>query len=94
MITVNVHYHNTLRRATGAAEEAVTLPDGSLLRDVLEYLQNHHEPALREMLFAPDGSIAPHLVIFRNRRLVPPAQRPLTLADGDDLMLFPAIAGG
>jgi molybdopterin converting factor small subunit len=34
------------------------------------------------------------LVIFRNRKLVPQDEHHLPLADGDELKLFPAIAGG
>jgi molybdopterin converting factor small subunit len=49
---------------------------------------------LREALFSPDGSVVSHLVIFRNRKLVPQDGHHLLLADGDELMLFPAIAGG
>jgi hypothetical protein len=46
------------------------------------------------MLFSPEGSIVSHLVIFRNRKLVPQDQYQLVLGNDDELMLFPAIAGG
>ena len=46
------------------------------------------------MLFSADGAISPHLVIFCNQRLVDRGQFNHALAEGDELMLFPAISGG
>ncbi|MBL7183655.1 MAG: MoaD/ThiS family protein [Anaerolineae bacterium] len=94
MITVTVRYHNLLRRMTGVKEETISLPVGASLRDALEHLAQRHGPALQEMLFEPDGGISVHLVIFRNRQLVRPDQHDAPLTDGEELMLFPAIAGG
>jgi MoaD family protein len=94
MITVNVRYHNMLRHRAGIVQESVDLPDGSNLYRVLGQLADHHGTMMREMLFAPDGRIAPHLVVFCNGRLVDRNQRADPLADGDVLMLFPAISGG
>ena len=94
MITVSVRYHNMLRRRAGVEQETIVLPDGTLLRRALEHLADRHGKRLQEMLFSPDGSVVSHLVIFRNRKLVSQDQHHLLLADGDELMLFPAIAGG
>ncbi len=94
MITVTVRYHNLLRRMTGVAEEMITLPASTSLREALEHLAQRHGPALQEMLFEPDGGISLHLAIFCNRQLVRPDQHDASLSDDDELMLFPAIAGG
>lgn len=94
MIEVSIRYYNMLRRSTGVDWEPVTLPQGASIRAALEYLAERHGPDLAQMLFAPGGSVASHLVIFRNRKLVPQDQHHLLLADGDELMLFPAISGG
>ncbi len=88
MISVTVRYHNLLLRIAGVAGETISL------HDALERLEQRHEPPLREMLFEPEGDISPHLAIFCNRRLVRPDQHDAPLADGDELMLFPAVAGG
>jgi len=102
MIAVEVRYYNMLRHRTGAQRETVALPPGMTLRAALEHLITLHGPRLREMLFAPGGELSPHLVIFHNQRLVrrdhdhssgDPGPG-LSLADGDELMLFPAISGG
>jgi len=94
MISVSVRYHNILRQVAGSAEETVTLPAGTSLRGALEHLAERHGAHLRAMLFTPEGDVAAHLVVFRNRKLIHQDQRHLPLADGDELMLFPAISGG
>lgn len=94
MITVTVRYHNLLRRVTGVAEETITLPASTSLRDALEHLAQRHGPALQEMLFEPDGGISLHLAVFCNRQLVRHDQHDAPLSADDELMLFPAIAGG
>jgi molybdopterin converting factor small subunit len=93
-IAVNVRYHNILRKVVGKTEETVVLPVGASLRDVLEHVGDRHGPCLRHMLFAPEGDVASYLVVFRNRKLVPHDQAHAPLADGDELMFFPAISGG
>jgi molybdopterin converting factor small subunit len=94
MIVVSVRYYNLLRRRSGIETEMIALPRETSLRAVLEYLADCHGPNLQEMLFAPRGDVASHLVIFRNRRLVRSDQHHLSLCDGDELMLFPAVSGG
>jgi molybdopterin converting factor small subunit len=46
------------------------------------------------MLFGPEGQVSTHLVVFHNQQLAPRGEGNLPLADGDELMLFPAISGG
>jgi len=94
MITVWLNYHNILRRASGVEQETVGLPDGTSLYAALESAAERHGSPLRELLFGADGAIAPHLVVFRNGHLASGDAHTLLLADGDALMLFPAISGG
>ena len=94
MISVGVRYHNMLRRRVGVEREAILLPEGTSLHRALEYLADRHGKRPHELFFSSDGSVVSHLVIFRNRKLVPQDRHHLLLADGDELMLFPAIAGG
>jgi molybdopterin converting factor small subunit len=94
MITIQIKYHNVLRKMAALAEDAVEVPAGATSRAVLEHLAQERGAPLRDALLAPDGAIASHLVVFRNRKLMRPEQHDDPLADGDELMLFPAIAGG
>ena len=93
MITVSVRYYNVLRQVTGLERETVVIPEGSLPA-LLRHLAKAHGPALETMLFGQENAISDHLVIFCNQQLVPPGQRGKPLADGDELMLFPAMSGG
>jgi molybdopterin converting factor small subunit len=94
MINVSIHYHNILRRRTGVERETMQLPGETSLYCALGKVADHYGPHLREMLFAPDGTVANHLVVFHNGQLVRHDARTVQLADGDKLMLFPAISGG
>lgn len=92
-IAVNIQYHNILRRGAGVDEERVLLPKGSSVADALGQLSTART-ALRSLLFTKEGGVAPHVVVFRNRRLVPHDQFATELRDGDELKLFPAVSGG
>lgn len=94
LIQVQVKYHNMLRRRTGLEQEVVQLPAEASLYDALQQVAERHRPHLHEMIFAPDGTVATHLVVFRNGELTREDARNVSLADGDQLMLFPAISGG
>jgi molybdopterin converting factor small subunit len=94
MISVSVRYHNMLKRRAGIRGETLSLPDGSQIGDALWEMAERHGPKLREMLFTHDGEVAPHLVVFCNSKLVPRNRAEFALADGDELMLFPATSGG
>ncbi len=93
-IGVKVRLHNMLRHHAGVEQEALVLAEGTLLHVALEDLARRHGPGLAGMLFASPGVISPHLVIFRNQQLLPRDQVDVPLADGDELLLFPAISGG
>ena len=94
MITVTVRYYNLLRRHTGVACERLELPPGTEVAVAVRRLADRHGPAFAEMILSPPGGLASHLVVFVNQQLVFPGGPTLTLADGDELKLFPAISGG
>jgi molybdopterin converting factor small subunit len=94
MISVHISYHNMLRRQTGVERETIQLPAEASLCGALERVADRYGTHLREMLFAPDGTVASHLVVFHNGQLARQDARTVQLVDGDELMLFPAISGG
>jgi len=94
MTRITVKYHNMLRRRTGVAAEMLELPEPCSLLVALQAVAQRYEPALREMLFNADGTVASHLVIFRNGQLTRDDPGTVTLSDGDELLLFPSISGG
>jgi len=93
-IDITIQYHNILRARAGVAFEMLSVPEGITLRDVLRQVAEAHGVALQEVLFTTEGAVSSHLVVFCNRQLLPATERDVVLTDGDELMLFPAIAGG
>jgi molybdopterin converting factor small subunit len=93
-IAVTVQYYNILRRGAGIDEEQVHLTPGSTVGDALAHLASIRGAVLRSMLLTAEGHIAAHVVVFRNRKLIPHNQFDTELAQGDELKLFPAISGG
>jgi molybdopterin converting factor small subunit len=94
MISVTVRYYNMLRRHTGLACEPLELPEGTEMVVAVRHLADRHGPAFAEMLLSSSGELASHLVVFVNQQLVFPGGPTPTLADGDEVKLFPAISGG
>jgi molybdopterin converting factor small subunit len=93
-IGVTIRYHNIFRHAAGSDAEHLHLPAGSTVGDALHQLCTIRCGALGNLLLTAEGDIASHVVVFRNRKLVTHDQFDATLADGDELKLFPAISGG
>lgn len=93
-MTIHVRYHNILQRAAGTEHETIELPAGASIAEAVKHVANHHGMPLREMLLGPEGNVASYLVIFHNGQLVEQKHLQLSLADGDELMLFLAISGG
>ncbi len=82
----------TLRAATGGAK-LVTVP-GSTVREVIAGLVSAH-PSLESQLLAGDGDLNRFVNAFLNDTDVRHLQALDTpVADGDTLVLLPAMAGG
>ena len=79
---VTVRYFAVLRERLGLASEALTLPDGACVADLLELVRARHT------------ELTPLLPVTRaavNQALAPPDA---ALADGDEVALLPPVAGG
>jgi MoaD family protein len=94
MIAVTVRYYNMLRLHTGLKSERVELPEGTEVADALRLLAERHGAAFAGMLLSADGEPASHLVVFVNQQLVVAGGPAPSLANGDEVKLFPAISGG
>lgn len=92
--TVTVECYNIFRRAAGFDQQEVRLLDGASVRCVLDRLAATSAPALRDLLFTPEGELLSYVVIFQNGKLVSHDELDTELADGDELKLFPAVSGG
>ncbi len=94
MPNVRVRYYNILRDATGRAEETLPAPALITLRGFLRNVVAQRHPSVGTLLILADGEISPYTRIFRNGEVVSLTGLDEHLNDGDEIRLFPAVAGG
>lgn len=92
-IVVQVRYFNVLADYAGTRRAEVSVPAGTTVRSLLRNLSaNNPEPFRRAV--SPGGVLNSYIRVFRNDQLVAEAAFDTPLADGDEILLFPAVAGG
>ncbi len=92
-IVVRVRYFNVLADYAGTKRAEVMVPAGTTLRAFLDHLIEINPEPFRRALSRGE-MLNSYLRVFRNERVVAPADFDAPLADGDEVMLFPAVAGG
>jgi MoaD family protein len=95
-MNVKVRYFNILAALTGRREEAIGLPDGAACRQLLGLLASRHGPELAKLIFqdVEAGRFSPYLRVFINGKSVEHDRLDDQLHEGDEVMMFPAVAGG
>jgi molybdopterin synthase sulfur carrier subunit len=91
---MKVRVYATLRQSVGAKEVEVGGGAGDTVRDVLTRLLLAH-PGLEERILDRDSHVRPAVSVFvrgRNIKLLDGLET--VLEEGDDLALFPPVAGG
>jgi molybdopterin synthase sulfur carrier subunit len=87
-----VKFPAVLRANVGGIRE--TQVDGATIGQVLDALSGTY-PALRDQLFTPDGELNGFINIYVNGQDVRYLDgRDTPVADGDEVRLLPAMAGG
>lgn len=94
MITVHVRYFNFLAVVADARQAELKIPEGTTLRQFIHHLAEIHSERFRTFILKGD-EISTYLRIFHNEKLIWEIQLDdIRLSEGDEIMLFPAIAGG
>lgn len=76
------------------AEEILTVPYDLTIRGLLEQLANRAQN-VQTALFDEDGTINEYMILMRNgRRVDPDDASAIPLKDGDEVAIFPPVAGG
>jgi anaerobic carbon-monoxide dehydrogenase iron sulfur subunit len=92
-IVVHVRYFNVLADYAGTKRAEVTVPTGISLRVFLNHLiESGPEPFRRAL--SRGEMLNSYLRVFLNERVVAAEGFDVPLADGDEVLLFPAVAGG
>jgi molybdopterin converting factor small subunit len=92
-ITVRIRYFNILADYAGTKQANVQVPAGTTIRDMLKRLADLHREPFRSALLRGDDVNA-YIRVFRQDRLVAAPDLSLPVFDGEEFLLFPAIAGG
>jgi len=95
---VRVLYFGLVRNVVKEAEEDVSLPAGSKVRDLVEILCRKHGEALRDALFTVEGTLTANTILLLDGNNIQYA-RGLDTGIGDDqalhiLLTTTALAGG
>ncbi len=93
MIQVKVRYFNILAAYAGTSKQMVEMTEGATILDLLLYIAQNNPASFREIMLQ-DGKPSPHLRVFRNNQLMDPDSFSTILLKGDEILLFPAVAGG
>ncbi len=91
-MAVTVRVPGPLRALTGGVAEVQI--DGGTVAEALQNLDGRY-PGFAARLHEPDGQLKPFVTLYRNDEDIRFAGGLATsLADGDDLSIVPAVAGG
>ncbi len=93
MIHVDIRYFSLLAVHAGTKHREIDLPDGCTMAELFPILAEGGPPAFQDMLLN-HGRNNPHLRVFRNGSMFSGEELNKTLADGDRLLIFPALEGG
>ncbi|MDD1677168.1 MAG: MoaD/ThiS family protein [Methanomicrobiales archaeon] len=75
-------------------ERRMEVPEGTTLRALLDQLADT-SPALAEALFDNERHVRDYVILMRNRQRVERKNAPdIVLDDGDEIAVFPPVAGG
>ncbi|MBI2229196.1 MAG: MoaD/ThiS family protein [Deltaproteobacteria bacterium] len=96
--TVRVLYFGLVRNVVKEAEEDISLPAGSTVRELVEILCRKHGEALRDALFTVEGTLTANTILLLDGTNIQ-YSRGLDTEIGDDqalhvLLTTTALAGG
>ena len=94
MITITVQGYLTFKDLVG--KHQVSLPEGSSLRDALAFLRKDLGGPFGEEAYNDAGELREHIIVLLNGvhcRHLPDGLGTL-LKDGDQVAIFPPLAGG
>jgi molybdopterin synthase sulfur carrier subunit len=92
-VRVKVRTFSSFREILGGDME-MELPEGATMQSLILFLSVKN-PRFEEEAFNHSGELKGHLLLMINRkRIDPAADLEVTLCHGDEVALFPPVAGG
>jgi len=93
MIRVVFHFYSVLAQLIGDRQINKEIPQGVDILGAIQILALEYPNAFRDML-SPDGTPGNYLKVFVNESMINREELHNPLKEGDDIKLFPVIAGG
>jgi len=94
-VRVNVRYYAVAREAVGKRDEAVALPEGADVLDLVHALIGLYGPAFRGYVYDDEGRLLDYLMFSVNDVDIMGRDGFKTkLMDGDTVRVMPPIGGG
>jgi molybdopterin converting factor small subunit len=96
-ICVQVEYYGRIGRTAGCAGDAISLPENSVLSDLMQELIARYGPQMEQLLLTDNGELRAEIAVLINGCAVSPRGLATPLQDGDNAImvaLVPALTGG
>jgi molybdopterin converting factor small subunit len=90
---VTFNFFSQVRQAAGVESDRVTMDEGADLLATLEEVAARYGDEFRAMVLDPSGGVRPSLIALVNGQPVPRGEKH-RLAEGDQVSLISAVAGG
>jgi molybdopterin converting factor small subunit len=90
-IRISLKYYNIVADLLERKKEQRRVPDGTTISDMLKNLAQENS-SFAKLALTTDGEVSQHLRLFRAGQAVLDLHEPLN--EGDEILIFPAIAGG
>ena len=90
---VTINYFAQIRQATGVGSERLSLDEGADIQTALAELARRHGDDFGALVLGQAGTVRPGLLTVVNGQSLPSPQKH-PLADGDEISLISAVAGG
>jgi MoaD family protein len=90
---VTLRYFNILMHYTNCRIETMDLDGPLSLEQLVINLAQRYPPGFSQIALH-EGKLAPHFRIFLNGKPVSIKEAEVQIQDGDEIMMFPAVAGG
>jgi MoaD family protein len=95
LIRVDVHFFANVRVLTNEDRITISLPEKSIVLDLLQTLVSRYSDSFRDFVFSDEGHLNEYVVIIKNGRGVGILDGLDTLLyDGDLIAIMPAVGGG
>lgn len=90
---INVKFYSFIKDAAGTGKESLEINEGTTLAGLIDFLISKYGEKFKEIILK-EGRLNPHIKIFCSEKLINENYLSLLMEDGDEILIFPPVAGG